>query len=168
MELPVMDSANILSYKISEIELVYKSKVKASQRPLVRDSASAYSILLHSWDENKLDFVEQFKVMLLNRGNKVIGICNISSGGISSTIADIRLILVAALKSGASSIVLAHNHPSGNLQPSDADKKLTDKITESSALMDIKTLDHIILTSEGYYSFSDDQSYHRPFDELLP
>lgn len=149
-------------YQISEIELVYRSKVKHSDRPRVADSSSAYVVLRHAWDENKLDFIEQFKVMLLNRANRVIGICDISTGGISSTIADPRLILVAALKSGASGLILAHNHPSGNLSPSEADKKLTQKVKEATALFDTNMLDHIILSSEGYYSFSDDQSYNVP------
>jgi DNA repair protein RadC len=101
--------------EVAEIELVYKSKVKASARPLVTSSQSAHEILLKAWDENKIEFVEQFKVLLLNRANKVLGIYEVSTGGISGTVADPRVIFVAALKANACSMILSHNHPSGNL-----------------------------------------------------
>ena len=99
---------------------------------------------------------EEFKVMLLNRGNKVIGVYEASSGGLTGTVADPRLILAAALKSLAVSIILSHNHPSGNLKPSRADEELTQKIKVAAAYHDIKVMDHIIITSEGYYSFANE------------
>src|SRR3989337_955412 len=99
----------------SEIELVYKSKVKASERPSISTSSDAYKILLQIWDHDKIDLVEQFKVLLLNRANKVLAVYQVSSGGITGTVADPRLIFTAALKSNAVSLVLSHNHPSGNL-----------------------------------------------------
>lgn len=143
-------------YQVAEIELVYKTKVKASERPQIKASADAYKVLKQSWDENKIEFVEQFKVVLLNRANKVLGIYELSTGGISGTIADIRLIFAAALKSNASSIVLAHNHPSSNTKPSEADIQLTRKIKEAGKLLDIKVIDHLIITVDSYYSFSDE------------
>ena len=94
--------------------------------------------------------------MLLNRANKVIGIYEVSSGGMSGTVADPKLIFSAALKSCATSMVLSHNHPSGNLKPSNADLRLTSKIKAGGELLDIDVLDHIILTSEGYFSFADE------------
>jgi len=127
-------------YQVAEIELVYKTKVKASERPQIKASADAYKVLKQSWDGNKIEFVEQFKVVLLNRANKVLGIYELSTGGISGTIADIRLIFAAALKSNASSIVLAHNHPSSNTKPSEADIQLTRKIKEAGKLLDIKVI----------------------------
>jgi DNA repair protein RadC len=93
--------------------------------------------------------------MLLNRANKVLGIYELSTGGISGTVADIRLIFAASIKSNASSIVLAHNHPSSNTKPSDADLLLTHKIKEAGKLLDIKVIDHIIVAIESYYSFAD-------------
>ncbi|MBY0482605.1 MAG: JAB domain-containing protein, partial [Chitinophagaceae bacterium] len=99
--------------------------------------------------------VEQFKVLYLNRGNKVLAIIEISSGGISGTVADPRLIFAAALKLNASSLILCHNHPSGNLSPSEADKILTEKISRAGKLLDVQVIDHIILSSEGYFSFID-------------
>ncbi len=111
-----MESTMIASaqYQVAEIELVYKSKVKASQRPQVRTSKDCYEVLKQSWDENKIDLLEQFKIMLLNRANRVLAIYQLSTGGITGTVADPRLIFTAPLKANAVSIVLAHNHPSGN------------------------------------------------------
>src|SRR5690606_1039682 len=94
--------------------------------------------------------------LLLNRANKVLGIVPISKGGTSATIADPKLIFVSAIKSNASAIILAHNHPSGNLQPSTADISLTKKIMEGGKLLDVPVIDHIIVTGHGYYSFADE------------
>jgi len=99
---------------------------------------------------------EQFIVLYLNRANKVIGSYQLSKGGITGTIADVRLILSVALKTLATGLILAHNHPSGNLTPSDSDINLTKKIKQSAKLMDIELLDHIIISNEGYFSFIDD------------
>jgi len=152
-----MERTNTASlFEVSEINLVYKSKVKASARPLVTSSGSAYEILLQAWDENKIEFVEQFKVLLLNRANKVLGIYEVSTGGITGTVADPRLIFVAALKSNSCSMILSHNHPSGNLKPSRQDEELTFKIKQAGELLDIKVLDHLIVTNEAYYSFADE------------
>jgi len=141
---------------VAEVELIYKSKVKASERPKITKSGDAYELFIKYWDENKLEFVEQFKVMLLNRANRVLGICELSTGGISGTVADPKLIFMAALKSNASFIVIAHNHPSGNLKPSMADEKLTDKIKEAGKFLDLPLLDHLIITDEGFFSFADE------------
>lgn len=140
----------------AEIRLVYKSHVKPSQRPKVGSSQSVYEIFKRSWDEGKIELVEQFKVLFLNRANKVLGIFEVSSGGIAATVVDPKLIFVAALKAGASGIILAHNHPSGNLSASQADITLTKKIREGCKLLEIQLLDHIIMTSEKYMSFADE------------
>ena len=99
---------------------------------------------------------EVFAVVFLNRGNKIIHFEIISKGGITGTVADPRIILKLALNHGATSIILSHNHPSGNLQPSHADIELTKKIKQAAEIMDIKLLDHIIVSEEGYYSFMDE------------
>jgi DNA repair protein RadC len=140
---------------IAEIELIYKSKVKASERPMIKTSKEAADLLKQIWDENKIDFVEQFKVLFLNRSNKVLGIFELSTGGVTGTVADPKLIFVAALKANATGIIISHNHPSGNLKPSNADEELTQKIKQAGLFLDIKLLDHIIVTSESYYSFAD-------------
>ncbi len=99
---------------------------------------------------------EEFWVLLLNRSNKVITKFKISQGGVSGTVIDVRLILKPAIENLASSIVLCHNHPSGNIYPSEADEKITQKVSESAEVMDIKVLDHIIVTEKSYFSFADE------------
>ena len=94
--------------------------------------------------------------MLLNRANKVLGIYPVSKGGVSGTLVDPKLIFSVALKCNASSIILAHNHPSGNLFPSENDKELTQKLKSAGNFLDIKVLDHLIITPEGYFSFADE------------
>ena len=108
------------------------------------------------WDESKIDFIEQFKVIFLNRANKVLGIFEVSSGGVSGTFVDAKLVFVAALKVNASGIIISHNHPSGNLKPSSADEQLTAKLKQGGTYLDIKLLDHLIITSEGFFSFADE------------
>jgi len=142
--------------KVAEIKLTYRSKVKPSERPQVTSSTDSYHVLKQSWDTGKIEFVEQFKVMLLNRANRVLGIYELSTGGVAGTVADPKLIFAAALKACASSIVLCHNHPSGNLKPSQADLQLTKKMKSGGELLDIAVLDHIIITSESYYSLADE------------
>ena len=143
-------------YELAEVELVYRSKVKASLRPLISSSADLSKVLLQIWDKDRIELVEEFKVIYLNRANKIIGVMDASSGGITGTVADPRIILAAALKCCAVNIVLAHNHPSGSLKPSRADEELTIKIKEAARWLDIRVLDHIIVSLEGYYSFADE------------
>lgn len=142
--------------RVCEIELVYKPVVKSSQRPKVETSKEVHDLLRGNWDENKIELVEEFKVLLLNRANKVIGLVEISLGGFAGTVADPKVIFAAALKAGASSLILTHNQPSGNLKPSQADISLTHKIISAGAFLDISVLDHLILTTEGYMSFADE------------
>jgi DNA repair protein RadC len=99
---------------------------------------------------------EVFVAAFLNQANKILHIETISEGGITSTIVDTRIILKKALEQNATSIVLCHNHPSGNLKPSKADELLTQKIKQAALLLDIKVVDHVIVSEEGYYSFADD------------
>ncbi|ABQ06776.1 JAB domain-containing protein [Flavobacterium johnsoniae] len=140
---------------VSEIDLIYKTKIKNSQRPHVTSSQYAYSLIKDCWDPGKIEFLEQFKVLLLNQSNKVLGIYEVSSGGITSTVVDVRLLFAAALKAGAAGLIIAHNHPSGNVLPSEPDKHITKKISMAGEVLDIKLLDHLIVTSEHYYSFAD-------------
>lgn len=141
---------------VAEVELIYRNVVKPSQMPMVTDSKQVYSLLTSNWDEDKIEFVEQFKILLLNTANKVLGIFEVSTGGVAGTVADPKLIFMAALRANASAIILSHNHPSGNLQPSQQDLTLTRKITDGGKILDIRVLDHLIITSEGYYSFADE------------
>ena len=112
---------------------------------------------MENWDLDSIEHIEEFKLMLLTRSNKVLGIAAISKGGINGTVTDVRIILQYAIKANASGIIICHNHPSGNLQPSESDMAITRKIKESGALMDIQLLDHLIIIPEGrYYSIADE------------
>ncbi|MCK4465255.1 MAG: DNA repair protein RadC [Bacteroidales bacterium] len=99
---------------------------------------------------------EEFWILLLNRSNKIIEKFKISQGGISGTVIDVRMILKNAIEKLASSIILCHNHPSGNLQPSEADKKITTKLKDAARIMDMQVLDHLIITDSSFYSFADE------------
>jgi DNA repair protein RadC len=141
---------------ISEVKLIYRTKIKASDRLKVKCSRDAYEIFLENWDQDSIEHTEEFKILLMNRSNSVLGIFPVSKGGLSGTVTDVRLIYQAAIKANASGIIVCHNHPSGNLNPSESDSKITQKIKDAGNLMDIQLLDHIILTMDGeYYSFAD-------------
>lgn len=127
--------------RVAEVELVYKTTIKPSERPKINSVKDCYELLKELWNENTIEMQEEFKVLLLNRGNRVIGVYEASAGGITGTVADPRLILAAAIKSLAVSIILSHNHPSGNLKPSLADEELTQKIKVAAGYHDIKVID---------------------------
>jgi DNA repair protein RadC len=143
---------------VSEIDIVYKKKVscKVSERPIISSASDGYKVCLHYWNRDKIELQEEFKVLFLNRANRVLQILPISQGGMTGTVADPRLILAVAIKIAACSMILVHNHPSGSLKPSKADEELTFKIRAAANYFDIKVLDHLIITSEGYYSFTDE------------
>jgi len=144
---------------IAEIKLQYNKEVSPQDRLKILDSRQAAEILRALWNYDTLELQEQFKILYLNNYNQVIGLYPHSQGGITGTLADIRLILVAALHCGAVAMIIAHNHPSSNTKPSQADKELTRKIKQAASLMDIKLLDHIILTKDDYYSFADEGEF---------
>ena len=139
---------------LSEIHVSYKPGLISSK--IINDSNAAFDILVTLFPQDTICLQEQFVVLYLNRANKVIGSYQLSKGGITGTIADVRLILSVALKTLASGLILAHNHPSGNLKPSEADIQLTQKVKDAAKIMDIEVLDHMILSSNGYFSFTDD------------
>lgn len=141
---------------VAEVQLVYKTKVKSSDRPKISTSLDVYDVLKKYWNYETIEYVEEFKIMLLNRANRVLGIMSISVGGMAGTIADPKVIFTAALKGAASSIILIHNHPSGNIRPSQSDIGLTNRLCEAGKFLDIAVFDHIILSSEGYLSFADE------------
>jgi DNA repair protein RadC len=140
---------------LSEILVSYKPGLTSS-KTTITNSQNAYKIFKSLFPADTISLQEQFVVLYLNRANKVIGSYQLSKGGITGTIADVRLILSVALKTLATGLILAHNHPSGNLKPSEADIQLTQKVKEAAKLMDIEVLDHMILSSNGYFSFTDD------------
>ena len=150
-----MKQSEITSFPVQELQLIYKQKFKPSDRPKITTSEEAFRVLLTTWNLGTIGFIEEFKILLLNRANRVIGCYEVSSGGLCGTVADPRVIFAAALKACAIGLILAHNHPSGNLQPSMADIELTKKLKAGGKLLDIEVLDHIILTEDRYFSLVD-------------
>jgi DNA repair protein RadC len=143
--------------KVNEISIKYQGNFKISQAPKITSSQSATELLFYSWNKDQIGLQECFKVMLLNNANKVKGIFEVSTGGITGTLVDLRIVFAVILKSLTTSVILAHNHPSGTLTPSSADKALTTKIKNAAIFFDIKVLDHLIITPDGdYFSFADE------------
>ncbi|HSD08174.1 JAB domain-containing protein [Flavobacterium sp.] len=139
--------------EVAEIKVSYSNT--NLERVKITNSQIMYDLILQHWDLGIIEYQEQVKVILLNRANIVLGIYELSKGGVSGTVVDIKIILAIALKCNASSIVIVHNHPSGNLEPSQPDKSITQRLKEASKILDLTLLDHLIITKEGYYSFSD-------------
>ncbi|QIJ90185.1 UPF0758 family protein [Mesoflavibacter sp. HG96] len=139
---------------IQEIKVSYTSGNRDKVK--ITNSKDSYELLLSCWSQRTIELQEEFKVLLLNRNHQVLGIYPLSKGGVSGTVVDAKLVFSVALKCNASSIIIAHNHPSGNLKPSEADIRLTQKLKEAGNYLDVKVLDHIILSREGYYSFVDE------------
>lgn len=143
-------------FNVTEVELVYRNKVSPMDRPKVNSSSTAYDIFMEAWDMNKIELVEQFSILLLDRSNSCIGISNVSQGGISACVVDPKVVFATALKARASSIILAHNHPSGNVNPSQADTMITKSLVAGGRILDLSVLDHLIVTPRNYYSFADE------------
>ena len=140
----------------SEIYIKYEPRVQALNRPRIQSADDAYQNCLLFLNSDNMNIKEEAVVLFLNRGNRVLGGYKVSSGGITGTVVDIRIILAIALKCLASGMILAHTHPSGELNPSRSDKELTLKLKEAAKLMDISLLDHLVITSDTYYSFADE------------
>ena len=141
--------------QISQIELIYKRKVKASDRPKVSCSEDAEKLFRQNWNDGYMDLYEEFKVLFLDRNNDCMGISELSKGGISGTVADPKIIFMTALKVRASSIICANNHTSGNEEPSLSDIALTKRLIQVGKHLTLPITDHIILTRESYFSMAD-------------
>ncbi len=152
--------------KVAEVKLIYRNKVKPSQRQTIKSSRDAYMLFLESWNSDTLELHEEFKIMLLNTSNAVLGICPISSGGITGCIADVRLIFATALAAKATAMIVAHNHPSGSNKFSEPDKAITEKLALAGKILDIPILDHVLITKEGYRSMADNGELPMPFHPL--
>ena len=132
--------------KIAEINVSYSTN--QTDKIKLTDCREVYNFIISKWNLNIIEFQEESKIILVNRGNFVIGIHDLSKGGISGTVVDIKIILSVALKCHASGIVLVHNHPSGNLIPSESDKQITKKLKQACELLELKLLDHLIISRE--------------------
>ena len=150
-----MDTATFSTLKVAEIEINYKNRVNPSDRPKITRSQDCFELLKSIWNMDKIEYVEEFYVVLLNRANRVLGVSRISEGATAGCIVDPKRVFQAALKSNASGIILAHNHPSGQTVPSDSDVNITNKIKNAGSFLEISVLDHLIITPYEFFSFSD-------------
>lgn len=142
---------------VCEVRAIYSTKVAPKDRPKILASCDAENILRSFYEST--GFLEQkeiFACLYLDRTNKVLGLAKISEGNNCATVVDIQYIFRLALLMNASQVILCHNHPSGRLDPSEADNLMTDKLKKAGLLMDIKILDHIILTQDSYFSYGDE------------
>ncbi len=138
--------------KIEEVKLTYRNKLKANERPKITCAEDAYQAFLKSWDQDQIELIEEFKAMFLDRQLRIMSIASISKGGFTDTSVDLRVVFAIALKRRADRLILAHNHPSGNLKPSQADINLTDQFVEAGKLMRLEVVDHLIITNDGFSS----------------
>lgn len=149
----------LLEDEVAEIQVNYSSRVKNKDRIKVVQAHTAEQLFRQAWDSGKLELQESFKVMLLNRNNQLLGIVTVAEGGITQTQVDMRLMIGIILKSAAVGVILAHNHPSGNCIPSESDFTLQRKVEEQCKFFDITVLDHIILTADSFYSFTESRAH---------
>lgn len=142
-------------YQVQELQVSYLGNLPAKALQ-INSSKDAFRVLQQAWNPNTIGFQETFQVLLLNNANQVKGIYKLSIGSVTGTLVDIRLLFGVVLKSVSTAIIIAHNHPSGKMNASEADKQLTRKIQQAAEYLDIKVLDHIILSPfDDYYSFAD-------------
>jgi DNA repair protein RadC len=136
---------------LGEIEVSYKYHNELANRPVIQSHIDAFSIVKELYQKERMGLQEQFVVIFLNRANAVIGSCNLFNGGISACAVDIKIILATGLKLLASSVIVSHNHPSGNLKPSEHDIALTKKIKSALEAIEMTLLDHIIISPDYKY-----------------
>jgi DNA repair protein RadC len=136
-----------------------KIKVKVSvtkgDKVTITSPDKMVEVMRSIFDADTILWTEEVIMVCLNRANDVVGYYKVSSGGFSGTVLDPRVVMTIALNNASSSIILAHNHPSGNLKPSEGDKAITEKIKNACAFFDMKLLDHLIITDESYFSFNE-------------
>ena len=147
---------NSLTTQFEEVRLVYKNRTRAEDRPKVQSPDDAFKILYESWDKDQITLREECKLLLLDNRMHLMSIAPISTGGMTEAIVDPRIVFAIALKRRSHRIILAHNHPTGNLKPSEADLRLTERLSSLGKMMRIDLEDHLIITDEGYRSIMHD------------
>lgn len=149
-----------MEYKTPSIKVSvsFDKNVKTSELYKINSSLSAYNLLKNIFNKDTFYWTEELILICMNNSNRVLGYYKLSSGGITGTVADIRVIFTIALKCCATQILLAHNHPSGKLKASDSDIDLTKKVIQAGEILQIKLLDHIILNDESYYSLVENEN----------
>ncbi len=156
-ELGQSDRKLLKSPSLAEISLKYESSIALDECPTVMSPEDAEKLLRDIWDEGTIQLKEEFAILLLNNAKKCLGWSKISSGGATATIVDPASIFQVALLANATSIILAHNHPSGNTDVSKADKTLTKRIKKSGKMLGISVEDHLIITTDTYISFREQE-----------
>jgi DNA repair protein RadC len=141
--------------QLPELKIRVERKAGDGSTYQVKSSESAYQFFYSIFDADTILWTEESAMIILNRANEIIGYSKISSGGTAGTVVDAKVIFTKALLAGGHSIILAHNHPSGNLEPSEQDIKLTKQLVKAGEVLEIRVLDHLILTDKGYYSMND-------------
>lgn len=142
--------------QIAEISVSYSNN--NNERIKINNSQSAYEVILENWNLDLIEFQEIVKIVLLNNSNEVLGIFELSKGGSRGSVVDIKIMLSVALKAHSTALIMVHNHPSGTLKPSNNDVALTKKVKKACKMVDLTLLDHLIITKNGYYSFSDENT----------
>lgn len=144
-------------FELKEIQLSYGPDKEIYDRKSIHSSSMAKSYFSELFKEGRIGFKEEFYAIPLNKANKPLGAIKLSDGGIAATVVDVRILLASLLKSLATGVIIAHNHPSGTLKPSQSDLALTENIKKACSFFEIKLLDHLILSPTGeYYSFMDE------------
>lgn len=143
----LIQESNFMAYSLK--------KEKTTLQPVIINSSKTCEEFIRNFYFDDIEIYESVFLLLLNNSNKTIGYVKVSQGGLTGTIVDIRIIAKYCIESLSTSCILAHNHPSGKLIPSQADIDITKKLKDGLKLLDVKVLDHLILTKENYYSFAD-------------
>lgn len=138
--------------KVSECKLTYRHPRR--ERPKITSAKDAFPICLSNWEKD-IEYVERFKILLLGPDNRCKGVFQVSQGAMTSTLIDKRVLFSAAITAAACGIILVHNHPSGDCNPSQADIKATNDIMKCGEILDIKVLDHLIISRNQFYSFTE-------------
>jgi DNA repair protein RadC len=142
-------------YNYTEVNFMFKNHLRPEEREVLNNAGLVYDFTRKLFGMD-IETKEHFFLVCLNNAMQVLSVFHVSTGGITSCIVDLRMLFIVALNCQATQILIAHNHPSGNLTPSEADNRLTIKMKEASKLLDIHLIDHLIVSDYGYYSYADE------------
>ncbi|MEZ4938760.1 MAG: JAB domain-containing protein [Crocinitomicaceae bacterium] len=144
------------NYRPPEVNLIFDPPKSIISNPTMTSSKDVEKIFRRHWPKGKMGLQEHFYMMMLNRNNAILGISQIGIGGTAYVPIDLKIVFATAVKACSNSLIFAHNHPSGNLKPSQSDLEITKKLAAGAKILDMQVLDHLILTPWNYYSMADD------------
>jgi DNA repair protein RadC len=142
------------SWTVAEIEISYKPII--TDHTVISSSSQVYELIKQRWDNVKINLQEQFAALFFNQSKKIIGWKVLSTGNMTKCVVDIKLLVSLALHCMSTHVMIFHNHPSGNLSPSQCDETLTVAVKDALKLIDVQLIDHLIITENGYFSFNDE------------